>query len=192
MIWQSGSATCQCFVSITHIIHRWQRIYRSVCPTVLFPPTPRVIIPLIIDFSQCLRYFSLHVLTVFLMKKVDTPELVANQIAERCSCIWDGCDMMTCGGWWEFNRFRNEVSHICLNDFPLCWFIVSTVIPLRPLPFSPTSPRYSPSSPSFRLQPPLLWVLDVCTVKPLLTHTFWLLQNSNLHQNWPLIPHILS
>lgn len=61
-------------------------------PLYYFPPTPKVtIIPLIIDFSQRRRYFSLYSVPPGCLLDEEgwysvTPELVANQIAERCRC----------------------------------------------------------------------------------------------------------
>ena len=56
-----------------------------------FSPTPKVIISLIIDFSQRRRYFSLYSEPPGCLLDEEgwysvTPELVANQIAERCRC----------------------------------------------------------------------------------------------------------
>ena len=90
--------TRQVLCLIIHIIHRFQRIYRNVCPAVLFPlTTPKVIhlffffFFLVIDFSQRLRYFSLYSAHPGCLLDEEgwysvTPELVANQIAERCRC----------------------------------------------------------------------------------------------------------
>ena len=74
---------------ITHTIHRFQNIYRSVCLNVLF--SLALIAPLIPDFSQRLRYFSLYSTPPGCLLDEEgwysvTPELIANQIAERCRC----------------------------------------------------------------------------------------------------------
>ena len=110
-VWRDGSCA-PLYTSFTG-----QRTYRSVCPAVLFSPTPKVIIPLIIDFSQRRRYFSVY-------------------------SVSPGCPLDE-GGWyracfksdyWKMSfsmpfvglvgirsllrRPASEVSHICLNDIP--------------------------------------------------------------------------
>lgn len=80
---------------VPHYTHQSQvpeHLQKCMSRCVIFFPTPTSsIIPLIIDFSQRLRYFSLYSTPPGCLLDEEgwysvTPELVAVQIAERCRC----------------------------------------------------------------------------------------------------------
>ena len=79
---------------VPHYTHHSQvpaHLQKCMSRCIIFSYTQMSFIPLILDFSQRLRYFSLYSESPGCLLDEEgwysvTPELIANQIAERCRC----------------------------------------------------------------------------------------------------------